>query len=195
MKLNQKNKPTAEEKQLAMEVQAPVEKPQAIAKSGIFSSLLQQPTIDAAQLLGNDKTVWINAIDEVNPLFPSGGNFSRPFFAIRAWFFESRTATQKSRMGLKIALPDEKVYHISLSYPISDATGEPLYADRQTVLQHFNNSSTPIGLLQFEKVDRGQSNTYWRLIYSDQHSMELAGELALVNEEGTISTPSDEAPF
>lgn len=194
MKANLKSKPSPEEKHLAMVAQT-TDKPLAIVKPGIFSALLKQSTTDAESLLGGEKTVWINTMDVINPLFPSGGNFSRPFFAIRAWFFESKTATQKARIGLKIALPDQKIYHVSLSYPISDVTGEPLYSDRQVILQHFEESSVPVGLMQFEKVDRGHSNTYWRLIYSDEHSMELAGEPAFINEEGAISAPSDEAPF
>ncbi|MCI0613386.1 hypothetical protein L0244_10375 [bacterium] len=183
-----------------MELQTPVmpvtvEKPQAIAKSNIFSSLLNQPTVNAAELLGGEKTEWINTMEECNPLFPKGDEFSRPFFALRAWTFESKSATQKSRMGLKIVLPDGKIFHVSLSYVLSTITGEPMYQDRQVVVEHFEKSSTPIGLMQFEKIGRGHSNTYWRLIYADQYTIELAGEKAETDEEGTVVGVPEDAPF
>lgn len=171
-------KPTKVEKQIATEMQAPENKPEALQKMGIFSSLLNQPTMDAAQLFGGGTTIWINAMQERNELFPEGGDFSRPFFIIRAWQFTSKTATQKDRIGMKLALSDENVYHVSLSYPfkIDKDSGElvAIYPDRQIVIDHFEFSSTPIGLMQFQKVDRGQNNPYWRLIYADEGTMELA---------------------
>jgi len=169
--------PTAKEKALADELQTPTEKPQALqSKLGIFDTLLRTPTIDAAQLLGGGKTEWINAMDDVNPLFPTAGAFSVAFFVLRAWYYTSKTAKQPDRMGIKIATPDQKVWHLALSYPFSDETGEPVYADRQAVLEHFEQSTQAVGLMQFQKVDRGQPNPYWRLIYADEHSLELAGE-------------------
>ena len=175
-------KPTAKEKQLATQMQNPTsagsDKPVALTKAtGIFGALLKTPTASAETMLGGERTEWINAMNEINPLFPNAGsNFSRPFFALRAWYFESKNATQKSRMGLKLALPDDKVYHISLSYPANEETQEAIYPDRAAVLEHFENSTQAVGLMQFEKVDRGQANPYWRLIYADEHSLELAGE-------------------
>lgn len=193
-----KQQPTAEEKQLAVDLQAP-DKPQQMVKAGVFSMLLQQPTVDASQLLGGDKTVWINTMEDHNELFPAGGDFSRPFFALKAWFFASKSARQKARIGLKIALPDEQIYHVSLSYPLGrDNAG--MYKDRRIILQHFENSSTPVGLMQFQKIDRGQSNSYWRLIYADQHSIELAGEQPTVmgmpeDTSYATSEDDDEVPF
>lgn len=181
-----KNKPSVEEKKMAMELQAPT-KPEAIQTLKMFSWLLKQPTVNAAELLGAGKDTWINSMDDVNPLFPTGADFSRPFFVLKAWYFESKTAVQKSRIALKMALPDERVYHISLTYPMSEESGEALYSDREIVLNHFANSSQPVGLMQFEKIDRGQSNAYWRLIYSDSHSMELAGETGFLAEESAVS--------
>jgi|SRR5215468_7327070 len=172
-------KPTSEEKQIANEMQKTPnasEKPVALNQVGVFTMLMQQPTIDAKALLGGGKVEWINAMENINPLFPTGGQFSRPFFVVRAWYFESKTATQKSRAGFKLVTPDENIWHISLPYPLHEDTLQPIYADRETLLNHFENSTVAVGLMQFEKVDRGQNNTYWRFIYSDEHSMELAGE-------------------
>ena len=181
---------TRHESKAAMEAQAPIsqDKPQALATQGIFNSLMSQPTVDARQMLGGDRTDWINAMDEENPLFPTGGNFSRPFFILRAWFFQSKNATQKDRMGIKLATPDNKVWHISLSYPFNDA-GDPMYPDRAVILDHFNSSTTAIGLIQFEKVDRGQNHPYWRMIFSDEHSMELAGEAMPEKPTGDPNEP------
>lgn len=192
-----RNQPTAQEKQLATEMQTP-EKPVALTTnnaSNLFQSLLNQPTIDAQQLLGGGKTVWIDTRVQTNELFPTGGDFSLAFFVLRAWYFESKTARNADRFGAKIAMSDGQVYHISLAYPykLNESSGElePMYTDRQALVEHFKRDSTPVGIMQFQKIDRGQSNPYWRLIYADQGTMELAGGSMPAQE----TTSPDDTPF
>lgn len=174
------NKPTKEEKNLAMSLQGPQppEANDAMQPKSLFNALLEQPTMDAAQLFGGVTAVWVNPMEEYNELFPEGGDFSKPFFVVRAWTFTSKTATQKDRIGLKLAASDGNIYHVSLPHPykIEAQTGEleALYADRKIIADHFAMSSTPVGLMQFQKIDRGQSNSYWRLINADAGTIELA---------------------
>jgi len=175
-------KPTDEEVRFATNLQAPSsvpdeDKPLPLIKTvdNLFVQLLNAPTMSADLLLGggDEKTQWINTADEINPLFPGGGDFSVPFFCVLAWYFESKTAVQKSRIGMKLILSDGSAQHISLPYPILEAS-QTGYGDRFRMLTHFEKSSQPVGLFQFQKIDQGQPNAYWRLIKCDDHSMKLA---------------------
>jgi hypothetical protein len=170
------------EKKIATDMQAPTPtKPIPTEQHSIamkpkneFQSLLNSPTRDASSILGGESLLFVQLQDEQNPFFPTDADFSLPFFITKAWIYDSANARIKSRIAFRCVLMSNAVYGVALPYTL-DPEGKPVYQDREAVLKAFSQSTQPIGLAQWRKIDKGQGTPYYALIYADEHTMELAG--------------------
>lgn len=169
-------KPSRAESKGAFIAQSPIasqSKPlMPVTNTNAFESLLGGGMRDASTIIGGEGGKWINMLETPNELFPNGGDFSLPFVMIKANYHNSKTAQNPERMIIRIVLQDGEQYLISLPFAGNDANA---YPDRKALLDAFAVDSRPIGLLQFQAQDRGLPNPYYRFIYADKHTMELAG--------------------
>ncbi|MGH9878010.1 MAG: hypothetical protein ACRD5H_10265, partial [Nitrososphaerales archaeon] len=173
-KMKKQQKPTRLEVAKATEAQAPPCLTIAKREQNEFSTLQQSQTRDASTLLGGEKLSFLMLQEKPKELFLNDSDVSLPFFITRCWIYESKTAMETSRIAFRIVTSTNEVYGVALPYKLAH-DGTPLYADRADILKAFQLDSRPIGLIQFQGIDRGFGTPYFRLIYASDETIEMAG--------------------
>ena len=151
-----KNKPTAEEKRLANELQAtpelPPQAPAPIQRVNTFAQLAKVSR-DSRIVFGSASAQWVKTEMLFNDQYREGLE-SIPFFITRAWKFKSKQGYGE-RLGIEIAMSNGRIY--SVAFPWNDADEK-----RKDILAMFSErNASPLGPVCIRKLPKDKGNDYY----------------------------------